>query len=1004
MAYLYKYYAGFLWVLFFYFILPNASYSQFKDEFIVDTWKVENGLPQHTVNDIAQTSDGFIWIGTEGGLARFDGFSFKVFNRNLSPVLNSNRITALAADSNNRLYIGNRDGGLGYYENGQFYVIDLGSKYDDMSISSIKVSSNNEVFATSKSFGLIRYKDGVIHSYEMSDDEKHSIRNLVKTDDGLFLLFNKKIEKLTADGRSLFYSGNTTDILLNLHYIKEQERYIILSKDVLLSKTRDKETIIDRYDLKEITFARNPLALFMEHYLLYMINGSVYLYDIRTNTIIKDHGLFENIRDLWISLVFKDNDGNHWLGSESSGLLRVRLNPFRIFPSDNSASKILSELSWNTTNALAIYQTTKGTIYLTYLNSTNRRVNANGEIEVLPQYAIRTNTIYSYLEDASENLYFGSLGKGLYLLDRNTPKILPFPDDITRWIYAIYQDTSGSILVGTRGGGLFQVQGDALEFVKNAPESLKTANISYITEIGGTLWVSSDESIYSRTGDTWTDWSKKISISRDFFRGIVPFDDNYLVFGTYGNGLLFLNPKTMETRRLNDNNGLNDNVASFLHVDTYGNLWSTGNIGLTLVSDDELKKFLYGNSTSVLTTTYNKSHGAPTDEYQGGYLNSGLVLPDGTLLLPSISGFVNADIKALISAKAPDRVFLDKIKYGTEEYSYIDDVVVDYGETKLEIKYTAPFFSSNIKPIYLYKLDGFDKDWIEGNELQMATYANLPPGNYVFRVKVGLRDGKWSSNETSINLLIRPPFYMAVWFRLITLLLVIYLIYLIIRLSNNKWIQIQQRRFLMILDAQEQERKRIAADLHDGVGQLLSAIKLRLDYANKNLSSNNQEISEVIVESRSLLDNIADEIRTISFNLIPSSLKKFGLVKAMDETIQKTSFGHDLVIKFIPMTQKDRYDENTELTLFRIFQELLFNATKHANAKEIDIQIIEHQKEIILMFEDDGSGFDYEQALKESSGRGLSNIISRVHILGGSVNFDSNTDNGTTITVTIPNQ
>ncbi len=257
-------------------------------------------------------------------------------------------------------------------------------------------------------------------------------------------------------------------------------------------------------------------------------------------------------------------------------------------------------------------------------------------------------------------------------------------------------------------------------------------------------------------------------------------------------------------------------------------------------------------------------------------------------------------------------------------------------------------------------------------------------------------------NETFFDSSIIAPSYMTSWFRIIAILLVFGIIYLTLQLSKKKWNALQQKRIALILDAQEQERKRIAADLHDGVGQLLFAVKLRLDYAKKKSSRDTNELNEIITESRSLLDNIADEIRNISYNLVPSSLKKFGLVKAIEETLQKTNFGHDLVIKFIPVTQNDRYNENIELTLYRIFQELLLNATKHANAKEIDIQLIEHHNEIILMFEDDGNGFDYQKALSESTGSGISNINSRVHILGGTLHFDTKSNDGTTVTVTIP--
>jgi signal transduction histidine kinase/ligand-binding sensor domain-containing protein len=981
------------------------SLAQFNDEYIIESWKVEHGLPQHTVNDIAQTSDGFLWIGTEGGLARFDGFSFKVFDKSDSPVLSSNRISALAADKNNRLYIGNRDGGIGYYENGSFRVIEIGRNLIDMSVTSIIVGPDDVAYFCSKSFGLIRYKDGESYNYEIPESERKTIRKMVSIDSSIFLIYDHKIEKIEENKRITVYNESNPNVIANIYYDSVSKEYIILTKYYLLKKREfdSNPEIIQRFERSDLSYIKNPLSPFKGNYLLYMVQSRAYFYDLKSNRSFLDIDLFTEYPNLWINLVFNDKDGNIWIGTESSGLMRVRKNPFEKYPKIEQSGKHSSaNLQWYQNNSLAIYRSESGDQYLSYLNSTNRQIKADGTSSMLPQLRIPTNTIYSFLKDAQGNLFLGSFANGVYLFQNPNLKLLHFPDDRARWVFALFQDTSGKLLVGTRGGGLFERIDDRLEHVKNAPESLKSANIAQIAEISDTLWVTSDVSIFSRIGNVWTDWSSKISISRDFFRGIAQIDSNFIVFGSYGNGLLFLNPKTKETKRLNVSNGLFDNVASYLYNDSLGNLWSTGNLGLTFISKNEISKFLYENKQTILATTYNKSHGSSTDEYQGGYQNSGIVLEDRYLILPGLNGFVKADIEVLISSKVPEKVYINNVMYGTSITSNIDSLIFDYGDARLDISYTAPFFSSNIKPIYQYMLVGYDQQWITGNELQTASYANLPPGKYIFKVRVGLRNGTWSDNDTSIGISIIPPFYMTDWFRIIVIVLFLGLIAFIIKLSNQKWIALQQKRFKLILEAQEQERKRIAADLHDGVGQLLSAVKLRLDYAKKKSSRDTNELNEIITESRSLLDNIADEIRNISYNLVPSSLKKFGLVKAIDETLQKTNFGHDLVIKFIPVTQNDRFNENIELTLYRIFQELLLNATKHANAKEIDIQLIEHQNEIILMFEDDGTGFDYQKALSESTGSGISNINSRVHILGGILHFDTQSDDGTTVTVTIP--
>jgi signal transduction histidine kinase len=158
----------------------------------------------------------------------------------------------------------------------------------------------------------------------------------------------------------------------------------------------------------------------------------------------------------------------------------------------------------------------------------------------------------------------------------------------------------------------------------------------------------------------------------------------------------------------------------------------------------------------------------------------------------------------------------------------------------------------------------------------------------------------------------------------------------------------------------------------------------------------------MIVQSSAVIDSLADEIRTISNNLAPASLRKFGLETAMEEQIRKAQIDDRFHINFIRMTRGGQFDENLQLAIFRIFQELLTNSLKHSNATEISVQLIEHEEDVSFTIEDDGVGFNFNEALKTRSGNGLHNIISRVSLIGGKLQFDSSPGSGTTVTIQIP--
>jgi len=462
-----------------------------------------------------------------------------------------------------------------------------------------------------------------------------------------------------------------------------------------------------------------------------------------------------------------------------------------------------------------------------------------------------------------------------------------------------------------------------------------------------------------------------------------------------------LNRNSGEFTKIDKTEGLIDNVVSYLHIDSRQNLWYTGNIGLSMLRLTDLYAYMEKRKSKVEPVLFTEFDGAPTNEYQGGYQNSGLVLEKDVIVIPSLKGFVKVDLNKLQSNIPPDNVIIESLSYDNETIYPVDQIDLAYSENRLEIQYTAPYLSSNTQPVFKYQLVGYDEDWTDAGSNRSVSYTNLKPGTYTFRVMAGLRGGIWGKDMDSLQIRILPPFYLSWWFQvlagIIVLLLLVYLFYVL----YNEFKIRQNNHLQLIIEAQEFERRRIAADLHDSVGQMLSSVKMRLNFANST-SIEATETKEVIDESQQIIDRITTEIRTISYNLVPSSLKKFGLITAMEEQIDLLKLRNSTNIYFIKSVQRSFFDSKMELGLFRIFQELLNNSIKHARAKEINIQLIEHESELNLIVEDDGVGFHQETHASLYHGSGLSNISSRVAIMGGFVHFDTKPGNGTTVTVTIP--
>jgi signal transduction histidine kinase len=239
------------------------------------------------------------------------------------------------------------------------------------------------------------------------------------------------------------------------------------------------------------------------------------------------------------------------------------------------------------------------------------------------------------------------------------------------------------------------------------------------------------------------------------------------------------------------------------------------------------------------------------------------------------------------------------------------------------------------------------------------------------------------------------------------LLIVLLLLYNSYRLKQKNKYQKELNRqqnelFNVIVSTQDQERKRIAQDIHDSLGSVLSAAKLKLSSLEESKKVLSSDLLEKYQASLDLLDEASTELRNISHNIMPATLSKLGLEAALQSLINKIAAHPKMQVNFTAHGFEGRIEETTEMSIYRIILELLNNIVKHAAAEKVSIQIIKYPAYINLMIEDDGRGFDYNKAFEEKKGIGLGNILSRVEYLNGTIEIDSAAGKGTTVIIEIP--
>jgi signal transduction histidine kinase len=411
----------------------------------------------------------------------------------------------------------------------------------------------------------------------------------------------------------------------------------------------------------------------------------------------------------------------------------------------------------------------------------------------------------------------------------------------------------------------------------------------------------------------------------------------------------------------------------------------------------------------VQATLYDKSDGLTVSEFNGGTQNTSEMIGPGQYAFATINGLTIVDFDKIPYNSTAPKISIEQLTTDGKIIDIQEDIYLPFEQNNIEITYTALSFTSPKNNQFKYQMIGYDKDWRDAGTGRKAVYTHLPPGGYTFMVIARNNDGVWNTEAKTLKIHIIPPFYLTSWFKILLFLTIIGAIFGLIvlivrRIREKEKINMtiererQQSRLQAILETEEAERKRIAEDLHDGIGPLISTVKLNLSMAEQQLPR-----SELILNSQNQIDSIANELRTITYNLVPTSLSAFGFVTAVQEFIDKLK-PESRIQFYFEAIGTPQLESSSQVILFRVVQELINNSIKHSDCTEITMQLIQDNQTFRVMMEDNGKGFNLESGFSKHQSRGLKNITDRCKVLEAHLNFDSKIGRGTSVTIEIATQ
>ncbi len=717
-------------------------------------WGVDEGLPQATVPAIVQSRDGYLWVGTELGLVRFDGVRFTVFDKGNTPALKSNKIDALLQDHAGNLWIGTIGGGLTQFTNGEFRTFTIQDGLANNSILSLLEDREGNVWIGTEGGGLNRFSGGHFVTYSTKDGlADNVVFALAEGSDGsIWIGSNEGLSRLKKGKFQSYTSKNG----LPHPYV----RCLFASSEGTLWIGTNGGGLI-RFEAGQFrTFTvkdglpANAIICLREDRRgnLWIGTGGGGLSRFsggKFSSVTVENGLPS--RD--VRSIFEDRDANLWVGTAGGGL--VRLFGGRTFTSYGFRQGLSDSV------ALPILEDHEGNLWIGTKDGGLNRFRDGKFTAITTKQGLADNLVFTICEDSEHALWIGTR-KGLNRLRNGKLQTYTRKQGLVNDIVlATYSDHEGNVWIGTRGGlskwtnGVFTNYTTANGLSNNGIRTIfeDSRNRLWIGTAGGGLDLF--------TNGRFQVFDSRRGLSNDVVLAIHEDAEGVLWIGTDGGGLNRLKDGRFTTYTSKD--GLLDDAIFRILEDDSGNLWMSSNKGVFRVSRSALNSFAEGRINRIPTYSYGKADGMATRECNGGFQPAGWRTRDGRLWFPTMRGVVAVDPARLQIAAAPPSVGLDQVLLDGHKRDVKGEARVRPGRGDLEFRYSAPNFRSPQKVTFRYKLDGFDRDWIDAGSRRTAYYTNIPPGHYKFQVIASNGDGVYSTRAATLDLILAPHFYQTFW-------------------------------------------------------------------------------------------------------------------------------------------------------------------------------------------------------------------------------------------------
>jgi ligand-binding sensor domain-containing protein/signal transduction histidine kinase len=952
-------------------------------EFTVDQWTTVDGLPQNSVNAIAQTPEGYIWVGTFGGLARFDGLRFVLVERSDSAGRHVDRVLSLAVAPDSALWVGTENGLLRYAA-GQFTRFSAVDGLPGREIHAIHFDRRGQLWAGTER-GVARFENRRFVGIGPQSGVSAAVVSFTEDRDGVLWINSNGFFATVAPGTS------------QLNRSPEMARGGL---HAMLLQDRDGDRWFARVDglaRERAGHVENFRIGFGPELMIQQAHDGRFWWATPEDGVREfrsDGGGRVNVYPLpdgtikyGARAILDGLDGNVWVGTVRDGLLRLKRNLFTTY---GMAHGLTNDI------IAAVMEARDGSLWagmncggVDIIDSRRRS---------LRRYAIgppnepgNGGCVFALTQDSSGAIWAGTWGSGLTrIVDgrvQHLGRLGVIPDSV---IFALFTDRRGTVWAGTNSAGLVEVRNGRVKRIYTTAHGLGHNSVRVIRQTAdGAIWVGTMEGLSRIADDSRiTTFTGKHGLSSEHIRSIHQDADGTIWIGTFGGGLNRLRDGKFAAITRDD--GLADNVISAILEDAQGNLWMSGNRGVFRVAKQQLHDFADGKVRHVHSVLYGAGDGLVNAETNGGFQPAAWKDRRGKLWFPTIQGLASVDPNEAVNIPRPPTVAVDELVVDGETLPINQSLKIGPGRANVEFRYAGVSLTSPENVTFRYRLEPLENEWVEPGSRRTAYYSSLPAGEYRFLVSAANRDGVWSPTEAAVDVTVLAPLYRRVWFIGAILTLVALTLW-----SAHR--AVLRARTIAIRN----ERSRLAREIHDSLLQGVVGIALQLQAASTRLALP-QSQRPLIEDVLAMIDRTLTQARHAVWDLRPSGEKVQELSVECHSAAQRIFVGGTPTVRVVTHGRRRSLSTIAETECLRIVEEALTNVRKHADARHVVVLLDYRWYGLRLRIRDDGKGFDAKQDEKRPGHWGWLGMRERASRIGSKLVLESSVGSGTTISFEVP--